>query len=769
MSKSLPFKISSNLKNIIGKDLINDKYIAVFELVKNAYDAGAHNVCIEFINGEIPKIIIEDDGCGMSYDDIINKWLFVAYSEKKEANLAKKGKDYRQKLKRQFAGAKGVGRFSCDRLGSKLELITATENSEVEHVLKIDWAKFEEDDEKEFVNIAVEYDSIQRKSHNSETGTKLIISGLRELWDRNSILTLKKSLMKLVNPQEDGAELDKFSIRLIARDEIENDEKTKKENLKKGIDDFSYSIVNGEIINNIFDKLKIKTTSLEVIIAEDGNSISTTLHDRGVFVFKYKENNEKYDELKNIHCKVFYMNRAAKVNFTKQMGTEPINYGSIFVYKNSFRVYPYGEPGRDFFEIDRRKTQGYNRYFGTREIMGEIKIKGDNNYFYETTSRDGGFVRNNSVEQLENFFREKVLRVLEKYVVEGIRWGDPERDKYISGINEQGLMPYDVKDVIIKQFVAIKSRSSVIEAEINEEFITDASSTKSDFDKKLYELKNLAGQSGDSVKKLADSIQKEAEKIRTRQYEAEAEHEKTREELQRVEREVVTRKLQNEANIKKINKNVLYLEDGHHLINKFATEIAVNLKALARELKGNDDAIQLIDEIFCWNNRIKQLSNLATKGNFDFKGRKPADLIEFIKELIKEHPMSKYISINLLYSQHQIVLNYIPSDIAVIFDNIVDNSYKAKAKKLDINVEKTNDFVFLTFTDDGKGLSPEIKDYESIFEVSYSKTGGTGLGLSHVKRIAKENGGDAKYISKEKGFCLQVRIKYESRFQNPMV
>ena len=46
--KNLQFRVSTALKSIIGKDLINDKYIAVFELVKNAYDAGAKRVDIIF-------------------------------------------------------------------------------------------------------------------------------------------------------------------------------------------------------------------------------------------------------------------------------------------------------------------------------------------------------------------------------------------------------------------------------------------------------------------------------------------------------------------------------------------------------------------------------------------------------------------------------------------------------------------------------------------------------------------------------------------------
>lgn len=62
----LTFKISSALKDIIGRDLITDDFIAVFELVKNSFDAYATQVDIYFVDiyGNNPKIIIKDNGKG---------------------------------------------------------------------------------------------------------------------------------------------------------------------------------------------------------------------------------------------------------------------------------------------------------------------------------------------------------------------------------------------------------------------------------------------------------------------------------------------------------------------------------------------------------------------------------------------------------------------------------------------------------------------------------------------------------------------------------
>ena len=146
----MEFRVSSELKNIIGKDLIINDEVAIFELVKNAYDAHATRVDITF---EKDKIIIQDNGKGMDLKDIQDKWLFVAYSAKKDATEDDdlkddvKYRDYRDKinLKRGFAGAKGIGRFSCDRLGSKLKLIARKVSSSEFHQLAVDWNDFEQD------------------------------------------------------------------------------------------------------------------------------------------------------------------------------------------------------------------------------------------------------------------------------------------------------------------------------------------------------------------------------------------------------------------------------------------------------------------------------------------------------------------------------------------------------------------------------------------------------------------------------------------------
>ena len=166
--EQMQFKISSFLKDLIGRELITDEFVAVFELVKNSFDAHAKKVKVIFENQYDPtnaRIIIWDNGRGMDKSDLQNKWLFVAHSDKRDGT---EDKDYRDKIqhKRTFAGAKGVGRFSCDRLGRYLNLISIKDapNALIEN-LKIDWTSFEQDSNKEFIDIKVEHNTLSATNY----------------------------------------------------------------------------------------------------------------------------------------------------------------------------------------------------------------------------------------------------------------------------------------------------------------------------------------------------------------------------------------------------------------------------------------------------------------------------------------------------------------------------------------------------------------------------------------------------------------------------
>ncbi|MDU1906225.1 MAG: ATP-binding protein [Dysgonomonas sp.] len=420
MSNKLGFRVSSALKNIVGKDLIVNDYIAIFELVKNSFDAQATHVTITFDNN---SITIADNGKGMTLDDIKNKWLFLAYSAKKEGSEdQQKGDNYRDKIheRRYYAGAKGIGRFSSDRLGQELTLTTKTKNSDSCEQILVEWAKFEKDQTKEFVEIDVDHTSFPYSDHlfpnNSSQGTVLKINNLNDEWPSLKLRTLRRSLEKLINPFSNQ---NSFSIEIICEKEIEED-KSRAEGDK----------INGVLRNSILDALNQKTTQIDVIISS--TDVVTEIKDRGINIYKIREPN--YDSLlAGTSISLLFLNRSARHTFTSRMGIQSVEYGSIFLYKNGFRIYPYGEPGDDSWGIDARKQQGYNRYLGSRDLIGKVEIyTNHNDEFKETSSRDGGLVKTHGATILHETF-EKAHRRLERYVV-GVLWGEgfKKRDFFVS-------------------------------------------------------------------------------------------------------------------------------------------------------------------------------------------------------------------------------------------------------------------------------------------------------------------------------------------------
>ena len=427
MAEKLDFKISTGLKDIIGKELITEAHTAIFELVKNAYDANAARVDIVFQNVNAGnrtnrgKILIIDDGHGMSYEDIKSKWLFVGYSKKREQD-ADKG-DFRNtvaSVNRVMAGSKGIGRFSADRLGGKLNLYTKTPSGRSVHQISMDWGRFEHNQDEEFQNVRVEYGILDQFPNvvgkKLRHGTVLEIFPLTDKWDRPKLIKLKRYLQRLINPIQ-ISKGEKFEIAIQADEFVESDKKLLTKNRK-------LDTINGAVHNIVFEKMGIQTTQLTCNIKK--TKITTQITDKGRFVFNTEEANSYRERLYDISVTLFYLNKEAKRAFTRVMGMRPIKFGSVFLYKSGFRIHPYGEEKDDWLGLEQRKGQGYARHLSMRELIGRVEINRTQRGFNEVSSRHGGVVETEEYRQLLEFMTKRVIRWLERYVVEGLDWDRPK-------------------------------------------------------------------------------------------------------------------------------------------------------------------------------------------------------------------------------------------------------------------------------------------------------------------------------------------------------
>lgn len=736
---ALQFRISSALKNIIGSDLISDDFIAVFELVKNSYDAHASKVEINFenIHSKDAKIIIKDNGKGMNYDDLINKWLFVAYSAKKEGT-EEDSYDYRDKIKikRAYAGAKGIGRFSCDRLGSELYLETIKEESNPKiETLLTEWDKFEDDLKAEFVDISVLHETIPKSNYGIHKGTVLEITNLKSEWDREKLLKLKDALAKLINPNTQIKD-DDFTIELIVSDEIEKDKKESQ----------YHNIVNGEIQNLIFDTLDIKTTKIvSNVLDKEKGLIETTLYEGGKLVYSLIEKNE-YLNLQNVSCEIYFLNLSSKITFKKRMGVNSVAYGHIFVYKNGLRIYPYGNRHSDPLRMDNRKAQGYNRYLGTRETMGYISIDEPNDELRETSSRGDGLIKTKSYFELVDWFFDNLKR-LEKYIIDIVDWGNEiSNDDYIKleEIDKQNAIEQLILNLTkSKNIVSYKVAPEIFEI-LDKKQDKSAKSTLSKIKKELesgeYDKEAIV-QGLKKVEKNLDTLKKSTEEA-----EDEALDKLIKNEELEVNLESEKKKGAFQGSLIGTDKErIIGLQ---HQIYHSSSRISRNLKLLISHLgidKLDDKTKKHIRIIALESSKINSIANFVTKANFNLKASEiTEDIIAFIKDYINEIYLIEDgvidIDVNVDFTdkfKSEYIKEFRPLEITTIFDNLISNSEKAKASNIHILFKKNKDKLEIQFKDNGKGIQTE--NLESVFELGYTTTKGSGIGLFQVYDLVKNS------------------------------
>lgn len=772
MEHQLQFKISAALKNIIGRDLINDDFIAVFELVKNSYDAHASNVDIIFdkTGDKFTKITILDDGKGMNYDDLINKWLFVAYSAKKEGT-EEDNYNYRDKIKvkRAYAGAKGIGRFSCDRLGTNLYLETIKDESKPKvEVLITDWEKFEGNLNDEFVNISVLHDTIPKSTYGKEKGTVLEITNLRSGWDREKLLKLKSALAKLVNPNTKSSE-DSFKINLIVESEKEDDEKIIESGKKKKLpkEAIYKDIVNGDVENLIFETLDLKTTKItSEVSAENKNIITTTLYEGGKVVYKIQEENQ-LEFLKNIDFTIYYLNQSAKSTFTRRMGIEPVVYGHIFVYKNGLRIYPYGERGEDPLKMDNRKAQGRTRFLGTREVIGYIDIHGNNDELRETSSRGDGLIKTQTYNELYEWFYSTLKR-LEKYIVEVSDWGkDLSEDDYIN------LDEHD-KVLALQSIVTKLSKSkNLISIEYAPDLfqILDAKEEGS-ARSVLSDIKKKINNDNFDKQEILKGIEKAEKKISNLEKIKDEAEDEAFEKL--VENESISNELEAEkkkgswqgALIGTDKERIIGLQ---HQIFHSSSRINRNIKLLLKHLNPNsiDDTTRKHLTVMALESaKINSIANFVTKANFNLKASEiDRDIVEFMIGYLNEiyiaddRIIDSQLKIEIkTKGEIEYVKEIRPLEITTLIDNLISNSEKAGASKISFTFSKKKDTLLIEVADDGKkGIEKE--NLKKIFELGYTTTGGSGIGLYQAKDIVEKlNGSIVAESAKGIGTTFKITL-----------
>src|SRR5581483_5621899 len=196
MAKSASFRPKARILQLLGDELIGSPRIAVFELVKNAYDADATKVVVTLadIDTDEAKVTVRDNGSGMTGDIIQNIWLTPANDHRRKQRES----GQRSSLGRRPLGEKGLGRFAVHKLGNEIRMVTR-QAGEPEVVVEIDWAELLQHDFLDEIEIPIE----ERKPKifkGSAHGTKIDVTELRGEWTRGAIRDLHRSLTSIADP-----------------------------------------------------------------------------------------------------------------------------------------------------------------------------------------------------------------------------------------------------------------------------------------------------------------------------------------------------------------------------------------------------------------------------------------------------------------------------------------------------------------------------------------------------------------------------------------
>lgn len=772
--ETLTFDVSTGLKRVLGSELITDDEVAIFELVKNSFDAGADRVHIFFGSS---NVIIADNGRGMSYKDINDKWLFVAYSSKREA---KQDKDFRNIVadRAHYAGSKGIGRFSSDRLGSQVILQTRPKGEDAVHRLHVNWSLFDKNDREHFDEIPVDYQAtkafdlpreLQKFGDKLRTGTVIEVRNLRHKWGRQSLLGLKSSLAKLINPF--GSTTDRFTIEITVPAEADEDKETRAKAIKAGNEALPGAVVNGLVGNPIFSTLKEKTTFISVSI--DKGKITTELTDRGEVIYKIREPNPYKDlDGSNFHCEIYYLNTSSKQTFARRAGLPSVQFGSVFLFRNNFRVYPVGEVTDDWFGFDRRKQQGFSRFLGTREVIGRVDVFGSDEDFQEASSRNQGLIDTPAVRQLREAVMKHCLQRLEKYVVP-VSWVDPD-DANTGDLSR--LLTDQGRARVTKAVASLVDNDEVELLDYSKRLVSIVNERSNEFETSLGGLRAIAEKTGNKplIEKLTkaerrfDELRKsaaEAHKIADRERAA-SEAAMERAETAEVAAEIERRRAHFlESAVKVDAKTILNL---HHQVTIYAVDVAQQIENFLSATAGQKSipreiVLEAMEQIAFLNNKVMAVTRFASKANFQLdsemvEGNVAAFITEYIENVAKVTGSAR-MRIVVENAHPGLKMRFNPIDISIVVDNLISNARRAKASRVNFKLESVEKgSLLMTVHDNGQGLSRGV-DPKRIFDMGYTTTRGSGLGLYHVRQVLGEIGGSIDLTEGAgRGAAFAVRI-----------
>lgn len=378
----------ARLISLIGEDLISDEPVAVVELVKNSYDADATQVTVQFSVDEMNCLTVEDNGHGMDLDTVLGTWF--------EPGTISKRHDDRSPNGRIFQGAKGIGRFASARLASSLYLESRT-NSELPAVTVLfEWGRFAEDMYLDEIEVAWDEDMSIDLVH----GTRLTLAGLRKEWIESDFEELHSRLSRLISPFDEVSDFH-ITLDIPGYPQWSGDVQP-----PKLLEMPRYQLKGAVDANGFFDGVLLYENAQVKVFTKQKLGNKAELPTCGPFSTEIRVWGRDREGLDPV---------ASRLNQSiTEVRRTLNNYSGVSIYRDGFRVYPYGQRGNDWLNLDNRSRQNPVMRLANNQIVAAIKISRDTNPELRDRSTREGLVLNDAYNALDRWFKE-VLEEIEAY------------------------------------------------------------------------------------------------------------------------------------------------------------------------------------------------------------------------------------------------------------------------------------------------------------------------------------------------------------------
>ena len=725
----------------IGRDLIKDKYAAIVELVKNSFDADSPYCKISLlpfenelvVNGKLVvnkgiKIIIRDEGHGMSFETVTEKWMVPSTNDKFNRVESPNG--------RIMQGKKGIGRYSASLLGNDLVLETIDLNGDLTTLYLI-WDDFERAKYLDDVDVLIENFKTDKNS-----GTEISIVGDEDhlnSWNVKEIRNLMFELKKLIPPKESNLNLNNSDVNNFKIEvELGNFPFLGLSNITEAIEPypilelFDYRI-SGTVSNTGVANLKFENKRIPNSPVEEIKNYKIWLNQDNTFFSN--EAFQKYCGEVKFDFRVFdrdansidgLIERGLKDPVTNQyVGKREARRildqnNGIGVYRNGFRLRPLGDPGYDWLSLDNQRVQKPSMRVGCDQVIGFIHIESETKSGLEEKSARDGLKESQEYFGLKEIARQ-VLSLLEN-----------RRYAY-------------------RKTMGLGRSSNNVNAKVDK--LYNFEELKSNIERQLIAF-GVSSENVLTIKKIISDKEQENNVVAN-------------------ELKQVIALYQGQATLGKIinvimhegRKPLGYLRNQIPTITDWTRILETNfnkelLDKIINRLFVIGDQGKIISELF------KKLDPLSAKRSLDKAQFSLRPVIRNVIDIFQSELLEKHIQIDVNYDEDIKLFGW-KEDISLTLANLIENSIywlQTNEKEKLISIKYFNDepdITVIEYRDNGPGIEKALIESEVIFEPEFSNKpgGGTGLGLAIAGEAISRNNGSLKAIYSTTGVFFKIEIK----------